>query len=334
MAAPTNGFATLKSTDPGAETIQAIADLVKLDHASVEFRELPRGAIGKGPKVDQAYVAILRDDKGVRIESIAGHIETARGKPLRRTGTAMALTLDSFSELVNRHKSESESVVFANPDWREPSITAVLDYHTQQNEQMGRSGETQEDPGARFGKHRIHYAYPLSDAWKAWVSANGKKMAQADFAAFLEDHITELASPTPAECIQFERDFKSKFATPAELIDLSRGLEVMVGARVKNKVRLDTGETQMVFEVEHRDMEGNSLTVPGLFLLSVAPFHRGDAIRIPCRLRYRAGGGDLIWFYEMIQPDRFIDERLQEDLAEVGSETGLLCINGSPEMPA
>lgn len=316
-----------------ADAVRAVADLIKLDHVSVSFQPLPKQALGLGVNVESPHVAIIRKGDGVEIQSIATHVEAARGKPFHRRGTANVSTLASFIDLVNRHKTVESSAIFANTDWRKPSITAVLDYHVAAA-QSANPAEAFEDEGARFGKHRVHYAYPLSEPWKAWVLADGKRMGQQDFAAFLEEHITELASPTDAERSLWEDAYKAKFATPSELLDLSRGLEVMSGHKVKNRTRLQTGEVQMVFEVEHRDAAGNELTVPGLFLLSLPPFHRGEAIRIPVRLRFRVGQGEIAWFFEMVQPDKFIDERLTDDMDEVGEKTGLPVFDGSPEIQA
>lgn len=318
---------------PGADLIKAITTLANKDHVSVEFRPLPAEMLGGGALVKAPHVAIVRTGDRVEIQSLREHVEAARGRPFERRGMAKTLTLDAFVALVNRHKVEKESVVFAKTDWREPRLTAVIDYHAAAKDTPDNK-ETLEDLGTGFGRHRVVYDYPLSDAWKAWVEKNGKPMDQADFATFLEDRITDLAAPQDFERQTFERDFKAKFAVPTELIDLSRGLEVMVGARVKNRIRLESGETQMVFEVQHSDADGNELTVPGLFLLSVAPFDRGDVIRIPCRLRYRTQGGNLVWFYQMIQPDRFISERLDDDMALVAAQTGLPVFAGSPEMSA
>ena len=315
---------------PGADLVKAITTLANKDHVSVEFRPLPAEALGRATLVKSPHVAIIRTGDRVEIQSLREHIDAARGQPFERRGSAKTLTLNAFVALVNRHKVDKASVVFAKTDWREPRLTAVIDYHEASKDTP--AAATLEDLGTGFGRHRVVYDYPLSDAWKAWVEKNGEPMNQADFAAFLEDRITDLAAPQDFERQTFERDFKAKFAVPTELIDLSRGLEVMVGARVKNRIRLESGETQMVFEVQHSDAEGNELTVPGLFLLSVAPFDRGDVIRIPCRLRYRTQGGNLVWFYQMVQPDRFISERLDDDMALVADQTGLPVYAGSPEM--
>ncbi|TIP21885.1 MAG: DUF2303 family protein, partial [Mesorhizobium sp.] len=73
-------------------------------------------------------------------------------------------------------------VIFADADWRNPSFTAVIDYHEDVSGGL-----------AAFGKHRIQYAFPLSEEWKKWIEMNGEPMKQAEFAYFLEDRVAELS---------------------------------------------------------------------------------------------------------------------------------------------
>lgn len=253
------------------------------------------------------------------LESVADLFEKWRERPARKKGTAKTTTLRSFHALTNRHKTD-DSAIFAEMDWRKPGFTAVIDYHEAMN------GGAPDNLG-----HRIAYSFPLSEEWTAWAKMDGAKMAQADFAAFLEEHIADLTSPTEAEAIQMERDFATKCAAPSELVLLSRGLQVFVGSNVKNAVTLQSGEGQVVWEETHKDAAGNTLKVPGMFMLSIAPFFMGEKIRVPVRLRYRAAGGSLVWFYQIYRPDVAITEQVRRDLADTEMETGLPVYEGSWE---
>ena len=64
-------------------------------------------------------------------------------------------------------------------------------------------------------------------------------------------------------------------ATPAQLIQLSRGLQVNVSSVVKNIVNLASGEASIAFDEQHTDGDGQPLKVPGIFMLSIAPFFMG-----------------------------------------------------------
>lgn len=257
----------------------------------------------------------------------AAHVEIRAAKPpLERVGTAIVTTLASFIELTNRHKDDG-SAIFAKTSWPEPMLTAVIDYH--------KAGETKT---ARRGKHRITYPFPLTDEFKVWVDFNGKPFKQGDFAEFMEEHAAELAAADQYEINTFEEKFKERFGTPAEIIDLSRHLEVNVGSKVKTSMRPSSGERQVVFETEHTGVNGEPIDIPGIFIVSVAPFLAGDAepevVRIPARLRYRTSGGEVFWFYQLYRWEFFLRERVQGDLARATKETGLPAYEGAPEMAA
>lgn len=266
------------------------------------------------------HVPLLFDHRpGGSVGAIAHLIDAYRQKPRDKRGSAKALTLQSFIDLVNRHKTP-DSAVFAATDWKAPGFTAVIDYH-----------EAKSAGAADNLKHRIGYDFPQSEEWQAWVAQNGQPMEQGDFAAFLEDRIADLTAPTTAEKIALERDFATTVATPAELIQLSRGLQVNVSSVVKNMVTLATGEASLQFEEQHVGADGKPLKVPGIFMLGIAPFFMGGKISLPVRLRYRKRGQGLVWFYQMYRPDQHVTERVRDDLGTVRQQTELPVFEGSPE---
>ena len=254
----------------------------------------------------------------VDVQSIKGLIDEWRMAPDRRKGTARTHTLSSFVELVNRHK-DVDTAIFADLLSQTCSVTAVVDYHTM-------------DGQPRFGQHRIGYQWPTSPEWSAWQKANGLSMSQADWCAFVEDHIAELAAPTADEIAQFGGMFQTSIATPAELIQLSRGMSITVESRVKEVRVLQTGESQVVYEETHRAGDGGVLTVPGLFVAQI-PLYLGAAPdRLIARLRYRKAEGRLAWFYQLFRPDLVVRGRLQNDLATISQQTQLPVYEGGPEI--
>lgn len=292
--------------------LKFVADLARIRDVTVQA--CPTEGLGAGLPPN---VPILLDPLTGKPSSVRNLIEEYRTAPADKRGTATALTLEAFIDLTNRHKS-ADSVIFAATDWRKPSFLAVIDYHP-------RAG------GTANAKHRIAYQFPLSDEWKAWVAIDGKALDQAEFAAWIEDRIADLTTPTADERGDLEATFSTRMATPAELMTLSRGLQVLVEAKVAKVVTLQSGAAQMTFEETHRDASGNALTVPGLFMLSVAPFVGGDRIRLPVRLRYRVAGGAVKWHFQMYRPDFYVSERVAGDLDNARDETGLPAFEGTPE---
>lgn len=167
LISTTTGFTSLPNESEG---VRAIVDLAqKASH--IEIAQIATAGIGQGLP---AVVPLLIDHRpGGTVAAIKTQIETYRTGPERRVGSAKVTTLQSFIDLTNRHK-DAHSAIFGATAWPSPSLTAVIDYH-----------QTGGEP--RWAKHRIEYAFPVTDEFKVWIGQNGKPMEQGDFARFLED---------------------------------------------------------------------------------------------------------------------------------------------------
>lgn len=302
----------LPESDAGVDSIAKLAIEAAGDFRA-ETLKAPKGVVGVPPELP----VLIRTGDKPEIHSLKAEFDKYRFAPERRIGTSRVTTLQSFIELVNRHKDE-HSVIFARTAWPEPKLTAVIDYH-------------QKDYVARFGGHKIEYGFPLTEEFKVWISNNGKLIEQAEFAAFLEDHAAELAAPFDAEKFEYEALFKERIATPIELINLSRSLEIYVGAKIKRQERLQSGERALVFESTHTNANGEPVDIPGVFMISVAAFIDGTPLRIPARLRYRAGSDGVKWAYQLYRWEYWLRTQVQHDLADAGRATTLPTYEGAPE---
>lgn len=257
----------------------------------------------------------------VRLESVAKFYDEYRTKPVARKGMARLGDLASLIEHINRFK-DADSVVFANTDRTAPTITAVLDYHC-----AGPKG----DP--RFGTHRSHYAFPMSDEWKSWTGASGRAMSQADFAEFVETHIVDVIEYLPEfkSAAMFAEKCGLTFATPAQVMELSRGLSVNVEGKLAAAINLQNGVKQIQFSESHTGENGAPLKVPGAFLVGI-PVLRGEARYQVCvRLRYRKQGASLIWIMELWRHDEVFDAAILDACEKVKAATGLPLLVGTPE---
>jgi uncharacterized protein YfdQ (DUF2303 family) len=260
------------------------------------------------------------------IEAVPAKVfDESRDKPRFRTGTATFFDLDSFIAHVNRFR-DSDSIVFANNDRSKPSLLSVLDYH--------REGSSS-DPA--FLQHRGRFAFPLSDEWKAWNEVNGENMEMVEFAAFLEDRIIDVL---PAENINLSGDQRrfvealggeQRIASPAKLMELSRGLQVFEHSEVSSAAKLASGESKMTFSSQHVDAQGGELKVPSLFVIAIPVFVNGPTYQVLVRLRYRKVGAKLVFFTELWRTDRVFDHAFDEAIAQVGTDTGLPVLLGEPE---
>lgn len=301
----------MEQLDEGA--VKAIAELARQSKSEIFRVTLPSTVTGA-----PSEIPVIIDQSGIA-RSIYDLIAPWRQSPERKIGTARVHTLESFVELVDLHAS-THSVIFADTDWTKPALTAVIDYH----------GPSDPDNG----KHRVHYPFPVSEEWKSWLAIHGKPMKQVEFAEFVEDHIDDLAAPNRDEQADFEPKFGARVAHPNEIVELSRGLQINADVRIKNAVKLASGESQIVFEEDHKNAVGQPLSVPGVFILQIAPFFMGEPCRIPVRLRYRLREGQLHWTCQLYRPDRYITEQVRRDLEAAAEKTHLPKFEGSPEMSA
>ena len=256
---------------------------------------------------------------GVQID-VAAEAAKWRVAPRFRNGSANVETLESFIALVNRHKDES-SAIFANLKAERPWLRAVSDYHTLERT-------------PRFGEHSIRYEFPLSPEFLAWRAISGKALDQTKFAEWIEDHIHELASPSPQEDSAFGDTLGLKFGLPHELVKVARGISIHAAVKVSNIQTLATGEAQMAFEETHdvKDSDRKPIKVPGLVLVSVPLFYGGDLVRLPFRLRYERVGGAVVWKFLAFRLDRILLGALEGEYERAIEGTGLPGFRGTPEM--
>jgi uncharacterized protein YfdQ (DUF2303 family) len=305
-------------TQPNTSDAQAIADLV-LKHAGAQIAT-------SAPIDGVATLALL--PTGMKVEDLGPMVEKTRLQPIRRKGTAKLGSIQSFIDHANRFK-DLDSVVFAEPDQLttppKPRLLSVLDYH-----RAGGEG------APRWNVHRGLYEFPLSEEWRAWSAVDGKTLDQNAFAEFIEDRIGDvLPSPDaidPADNLaRIMREFATTFATPAKLMELSRGLKIHEVSQVANVVNLSTGEGQISWTAEHQDAQGQPMKVPGAFLIAVPVFFAGAAYRIPVRLRYRKSGPSIKWALLLYRPEITFRHAFDEAVELVSEKTKLPVLHGNPE---
>ncbi len=315
--------------------IEKVADMVK-DHIKPTIMDLDT------PEPTKAKILIL--PKELNAIPIKSFLDDFRDHPERRKGTMLAKDLDSLIAYINRFKN-TDSVVFANPVMQAATITGIIDYHEAVNEFAENGGYVvNENPLPKFCQHRTHYAFPLSDEWKAWNGLSGKWMDQAEFAEMLEDRIGDVVSPPDGVNAPKEGDKPAEnslkhlaellggnFATPTKLMELSRGLAVHVGETVSSAVNLATGEGEIQYLEKHSDAKGQPLKVPNLFLIAIPVCLNGPLYQLAVRLRYRAKAGTISWCCQLYRPEKTFEHAFDEACKTVITGTGLPLFMGEPE---
>lgn len=272
---------------------------------------------------DEKSVEVLAMPDGMTAHSLKKFVDENRLVPERRSGCIHVSRLQSLIDITNRFKN-SGSAIFADASIDENSIEAKIktyfDYHP----------ESAEITDAQNLGHTAVYQFPVSHVFQTWLDNNKSSMNQGDFALFLEEHSGEIASPSELDKYEVA-NLKPKFADSAEIVALSRDLELYSESTLKDKRKLSSGEVELTFVQEHKDAGGNKIQIPDFFVLRVPMFEGGEPERILVRLRYRLSGSAVVWHYDLYRVDQSLDRAFSTACEKVKTSTELPLFFGSAE---
>lgn len=221
-----------------------------------------------------------------------------REYPARKTGTTTVRDAGSFITFWDKH-SDKQSEVYADAD--RLSVTAVLDANAENT--------------ARWGGHRLVLSLRETDAWKQWVTNDGKLIDQETFAGFIEDHLPEILEPAAAE-----------------MLEIAQSISGTVKAEFASGVRLATGQRQLQYTetVTAKAGQKGTLVIPEVFTVGLVPFEGSDGYRLTARLRYKIEGSSLLIGYKLDRPADVRRKAFEDVVTTIdeGIETPIL--NGTP----
>lgn len=228
--------------------------------------------------------------EGYEVNSLE-HLQLA---PTRIRQNVNLISPGSLIAYIQRFRDE-RSVVFA--DKTKTRIVAVLDFH-------------QSAHIANWGSHKAVYDCPFSDDWKAWAAGDNSKMNQIDFAEFLENNIKNVAPVGEG------------YAGPSgtELLEMVLAFQETRKSEFKSVKRLQDGTCQFAFSDE-KTGSGNT-KMPEKISLAISPFHNGAAYQIDARIRYRLRDGQLMLWYELIEPKKVVEHAFQEIVTGMENQLG------------
>jgi len=278
-------------------------------------------------EVGEQKAASLLVPAGYQLHGLKPLLDAFRLQPELRAGQTRLTDLASFIAWTNRHKDDG-TVVYAIDQLGEMSLTAVIDHDW--------SGAEKVNEKARFGRHRGIYEFPLSREWKEWTAACRQPLGTTEFAEFFERRIadvmpppygldaagTEVFNSQDPEIRKLVETLGKRFATPADIVKLTRGIEINASSKATARVDRDTGEHYVEFS-EENGTGTERLKPPNAFLVAIPVLHNGVPVLMAVHLRYRAAGGKVVWILELHQPERVIEEVFSQALQEVEAKTGL-----------
>jgi uncharacterized protein YfdQ (DUF2303 family) len=218
--------------------------------------------------------------------------------PVRKRGSVTLHDVGSFIALVLAEKTKATRLYGnVNP----PSFVAVFN-------------DNADSHIAGWQDHRAKYSCPLSPEWKTWTASSGKPMSQADFAAFIENNLPDIAKP-PA----------------ADMLEISRSLEAKKKVNFASGIRLANGQNELTYEEEITGTaHKGQLNVPEEFTIGIAVLEGGVSYAVQARLRYRiADSGKLTMWFELVRPHKVVEDAAREVWSQIEAGTELCVLNGS-----
>lgn len=245
------------------------------------------------PELPAPYALI---PAGVKLQDLEGLLPA----PTRIRQAITILDADTFIAYVNRYASPATSVFCNGPEGR--TFTAVLDYHQPEH--------------PSWGQHVATYCCPISIEWGRWKSADRKRMNQGDFAEFIEENVKDITAPSGIQGAP----------NAADMLEISRTLEAKKNISFRQGTRLDNGQVQLTYneQIDGRAGEAGQLSIPEQFYIAVQPFLGGDAFCVPARFRYRITEGKLLMWFELVRPDKVLEEAYTTVRAKVQGAIGVV----------
>ena len=186
----------------------------------------------------------------------------------------------SFVAYIKRHATPA-TVLWTSfdPQLFKLGFTAVFD-----DAQMG-------IPGWR--KHRATFTPDMSAEWKAWKSKDGSAMKQVEFAEWLQEHDTDIAT-----------DGNDGMPTSLQMLDMATNFVMNEERQLKSVIKLQGGGVRLNYIADSAEGTEEAMRVFEKFQLGLPVFHGGNAFYIKARLKYRKNNAAVSFHYELIRADR------------------------------
>jgi len=229
------------------------------------------------------------------------HADSRADKPRRTVRKVTLLDVDSFVDYLFRYVDETgecdagELELWADIDGSK--ITGIID---------GLNG---------WREHQACLSLRPSRAWQEWAAVDGKLFKQAEFAQFIEDHLSTIAVPDGAQ-----------------LLEICQTLEGAKSAAFKMETILANGQRKFRYEetVEARAGQRGDLTIPGELTLVLKPFQGSEPIPIVARFRYRINDGVLALGVKLAEPDKAVEDAFNRVVDLVQAQVPVHVNHGRP----
>lgn len=239
---------------------------------------------------------------GYKVEDI----ERLLDSPMRKRGNIIITNAAGFIDYLQKHSASDVSTIYADIDSEKTrcKLLAVIDDHSAE--------------GPNWRQHTCIFEPKQALEWSRWNGSNKLQMNQGDFAAWLEDNLPDIAS-VPG------------FPTGTEILQMALGFEANADKKFRSKINLQSGGVQFEYVEDETKDTRSKMIVFERFTLGIPVFDGSvSAYPVEARLKYREKDGKVVFWYELIRPDRVFKSAVADELSTIKEGTGLQIIAGSP----
>lgn len=236
---------------------------------------------------------------------------TERLKPAPRelAGYAELHSQESFCEYVNRFKDADSAIFFDETDNR---FVAVFDFD---------KGGVEKSP--RWRKHGATYRAKTSDELEFWAEHNEEWLDQTEFAALLEKRCLDFMEADESKLAEETKKLRTllggRFATPTQMLELGRGIDVSRGQKAAVQYNRQTGARTIKYEEADKGVD-----VPSLFMIAIPMYKNGKSYySLPAQIRFRLKDGAVYWQYELHRLEESTEAAVKGMIEDIKNETGL-----------
>lgn len=229
--------------------------------------------------------------------------------PIRKRANVTLLDSTSFIGYVKKQGSLDNCNLYANVNYtgNHCNIVAIINDH-------GTAPEA-----AHWRDHKATFSPELSYEWKRWIESDGKAKEQATFAAFIEDNMGDIAGI-------------DGMPSGADMLKMALEFEATSEKRFKRRLDLQTGGAHLEYVDKADEQTSTKLRLFERFTLAMPVFQNSNiAYPLEARLKFRQkpGTDNLVFWFELIRPDRVFKEAITEEIKSIQEQTGFTLYYGT-----
>lgn len=229
--------------------------------------------------VDGLSVLHYAVPKGHEVKELRVDLEQHLAAPRALKAQAEFHDTDSFLAYIARH-ANSNSIVWCgfNPQTFVLSFRAVIDEHGK------------DTPAWR--RHVAGYTPRMSTEWMDWKGKDRSGHSQVEFAEWLQDHESDIASV-------------EGYPTCPDMLQMATNFQYQEDRRLKSAVRLQSGGVRLDYVADADAGTVESMKLFEKFAIGIPIFHGAPtADLLAARLKYRLDNGKVRFTYELQRADQ------------------------------